>query len=428
MQAKEKIKISVIGLGYVGLPLAVEFAKKGFEVLGIDKLEEKADKINKAENYIKDVEDDVLKELVNNKKLSASSDFTKLNSVDVCILCVPTPLNRTWEPDMSFIISATEEVEKNIKKGTLIVLESTTYPGTTEEMILPILTKNGKKLGEDFYLAFSPERVDPGNEKFKTNNIPKIMGGVDKKSLDIAVEVYSKVLDKVVPVSSAKVAEMSKLLENTFRTVNIGLINEIALMCNEMGVDVWEVIDAAATKPFGFMPFYPGPGLGGHCLPIDPLYLAWKAKFYNFETKFINLAMEVNRNMPAFVVKKITDSLNLIKKSINGSKILILGTAYKNDIDDLRESPALTIMQLLEEKGAELVYCDPYIEEVKLNKISLKSEEITEDLLKQNDCSVILTNHKVFDYEKIVKYSNIIIDTRNALKDVKQNRDKIIKL
>jgi UDP-N-acetyl-D-glucosamine dehydrogenase len=428
MQTKENIKISVVGLGYVGLPLAVEFAKKGFEVLGIDKLEEKVDKINKSENYIKDVEEEVFKELVNNKKLSATSDFTKLNSVDVCILCVPTPLNRTWEPDMSFIISATEEVEKNIKKGTLIVLESTTYPGTTEEMILPILTKNGKKLGEDFYLAFSPERVDPGNKEFKTNNIPKIMGGVDKQSLDRAVEVYSKVLDTVVPVSSAKVAEMSKLLENTFRTVNIGLINEIALMCNEMGIDVWEVINAAATKPFGFMPFYPGPGLGGHCLPIDPLYLAWKAKFYNFETKFINLAMEVNRNMPTFVVKKITDALNLIKKSVNGSKILILGTAYKNDIDDLRESPALNIMQMLEDKGAELIYSDPYIREVKLDKISLESEEITEDLLKNNDCSVILTDHKLFDYEKIVKYSKIIVDTRNALKNVKQNRDKIIKL
>jgi len=424
---KRKARLGVIGLGYVGLPLCLEMAKAGFHVTGIDVDKEKVRKINRGISYILDVKSKVLSKIVKEKKLSATTEFEALKELDAISICVPTPLRKTKDPDISFIISAVEEIKKYLREGQLIVLESTTYPGTTNEVILPMLEKSGLKVGRDFYLAFSPERVDPGNKYYTTKNTPKILGGITKECTKIAKLLYEQFVDTVIPVSCTEAAEMVKLLENTFRSVNIGMVNEMVLMCNKLNIDVWEVIDAAATKPFGFMPFYPGPGLGGHCIPIDPHYLSWKLKTLNYNARFIELAGEVNSYMPQFVVDKIIDGLNRVKKSVNGSKILILGVAYKKDINDVRESPALDVINLLKLKGALVSYNDPYIPELKLDNISLKSIKLSRKSLRGFDCIVIITNHSIYNYKWIVNNSRLIIDTRNALKPI-NCPEKVIKL
>ncbi len=374
-------RLSVIGLGYVGLPLVVEFARAGFNAVGVDIDADKVAAINRGDSYIKDVSNESLQEALERGNLSATTDFGALADVDTVNICVPTPLRKTRDPDISYIVSAVEKIRDHLHDQMLIILESTTYPGTTEEVILPMLQSDSFEVGKDFYLGFSPERVDPGNESFGTYNIPKVVGGVTAACTEVAKELYSSTLSTIVPVSSSRVAETVKLLENTFRSVNIGLVNEIALMCNKMGIDVWEVIDAAATKPFGFMPFYPGPGLGGHCIPIDPFYLSWKAKLAGFEARFIELAGQINGEMPAYVVEKITAALNEQEKSVNGSTILVLGVSYKANIDDIRESPALDIIELLHRKGAKVVYHDPFVltnhpELVGIDSISMTPEAI----------------------------------------------------
>ena len=424
---QKKIIAGVIGLGYVGLPLAVEFASSGLKVIGFDVDKAKVKKVNKGISYIKDVSSERLKELVMRGKLEATFDFSLLKKCDTVNICVPTPLRKTKDPDISYIVSAVKELVKYVHKNMLIILESTTYPGTTEEIVQEIIeTHTNLKAGKDFYLAFSPERVDPGNKKFNTKNTPKVVGGLTKKCSLVAKTLYEQAIEKVVLVSSPKAAEMVKLLENTFRAVNIGLVNELAKMCKRFDVDVWEVIDAAATKPFGFMPFYPGPGLGGHCIPIDPFYLSWKAKALNFNARFIELAGEVNTSMPEYVVELLQDALNEKKKSVKGSKILILGVAYKPDIDDVRESPAIDIIKLLYKKGAKVKYNDPYIPVFKIKKERYKSIKLSASILKSFDAVVIATNHTIYDYDFILKNSKLIIDTRNAYKNVKSK--KIIKL
>ena len=415
--SSRKANIGVVGLGYVGLPLAVEFAKVGFRVTGIDSDQQKTDMINSGKSYIHDVPNELTRSLVQNGKLCATVDYQILAEIDVVNICVPTPLSKTKDPDMSFIVKAAGEVASSLREGQLIILESTTYPGTTEEIILPILENTGLQVGRDFFLAFSPERIDPGNRKYSVRNIPKVVGGITPKCTELAVSLYENVVERVVPVSCTEVAEMSKLLENTFRSVNIGLANELALMCNRLGINVWEVIDAAATKPFGFMPFYPGPGLGGHCIPVDPFYLSWKAKQNGFEARFIELAGRVNRAMPLYVVSRITDALNERNKSVNGSKILVLGVAYKKCVSDTRESPALDIIELLEKKGAKLSYSDPYVPNLRLSGNVLTSQALDERTLRAADCCVIVTDHNNFDYQKITQFSNLIVDCRNALKD-----------
>ena len=427
IESKEA-KIAVIGLGYVGLPLAVEFASQGFSVTGIDIQEQKIEKLSNGENYIEDVDSALLNELVQNGKLKSTTDFSVLSDIDAVSICVPTPLRKTKEPDISHIVAAVEEVRKYIHRPMLIVLESTTYPGTTREIMLPLLEEDGRKEDVDFYLAFSPERVDPGNPQFKTRNIPKIIGGITSESTEIATLLYQNIIDRVVGVSSADVAEMVKLLENTFRSVNIGLVNEIAMMCNRMGIDVWEVIDGASTKPFGFLPFYPGPGIGGHCLPIDPLYLSWKARLVDFEARFIDLAAAVNTRMPNLVVELVAESLNEDKKSLNGSQVLVLGVSYKRDVDDTRESPSLEVMELLARKKSQVLYHDPYVSELAFDTQTYVSEPLTDRLLSKVDCVVIVTNHSCFDYERIVKKARRVVDTRNATKFVKDGREKIVKL
>jgi UDP-N-acetyl-D-glucosamine dehydrogenase len=417
-----EVKIGVIGCGYVGLPLAVEFAKGGFSVVGIDTDREKVDRINKGDSFISDVDSRELKEMVDKGRLSASGDFSVLKRIDAVSICVPTPLRKTRDPDVSFIVAAMEKAVRHLHPGQLIVLESTTYPGTTEELVLPMLERPRFKVGRDFFLAFSPERVDPGNPVYHTKNTPKVVGGVTEACTRVASALYREVIDTVVPVSSPRVAEMVKLLENTFRSVNIGMVNELALMCHKMGIDVWEVIDAAGTKPFGFMSFYPGPGIGGHCIPIDPFYLSWKAKQSGFEPRFIELAGQINSSMPGFVVSRVADALNRERKSLNGSKVLILGVAYKRDVNDLRESPALDVMELLHQKGAQLSYHDPYIPSLSLGKLELRSKPIDRGRLKAYDCVVILTDHRVFDYPRIVSESKLIVDTRNALKGIRQKK------
>jgi UDP-N-acetyl-D-glucosamine dehydrogenase len=408
-------RIGVIGLGYVGLPLAVEFGKAGFKVTGLDVEDKKCAQINAGESYIQDVPTEELKDLVRTGRMVATSDFAVLRDVDCVSICVPTPLRKTKDPDVSYIVAAVEQIFRYMHKDQLIVLESTTYPGTTEEVILPILSRSNLTVGTDFYLAFSPERVDPGNKIFKTADIPKVVGGVTAECSKHARELYGQVFKDVIPVSSTVVAEMVKLLENTFRIVNIGLVNEIALMCDKMDIDVWEVIDAAASKPFGFMPFYPGPGLGGHCIPVDPFYLSWKAKLSGYEARFIELAGQINSSMPYYVVSKVADALNESWKALNGSKILILGVAYKSDIDDTRESPALDIIHILESKGATVDYCDPHVPVLKADSIDKNALECAPDLLRAYDCSIIVTAHKDFDYDTIVANSRLIVDTRNAL-------------
>ncbi len=431
MSLIEKLKnheatIGVIGLGYVGLPLIVEFARAGFDAVGIDVDHSKVSEVNAGRSYIGDVATETLSEVVNSGKLRATTDFSVLADVDTLNICVPTPLRKTRDPDISYVVNAVEEVRKYLHEGQLIILESTTYPGTTEEVILPILADSGLEVGVDYYLAFSPERVDPGNEKYGTRNIPKVVGGVSEACTEVACELYRSTSIQTVPVSSTNVAETVKLLENTFRSVNIGLVNEIAMMCNKMGIDVWEVIDAAATKPFGFMPFYPGPGLGGHCIPIDPFYLSWKAKLSGFEARFIDLAGQVNGAMPAYVVTKISGALNQLKKSVNGSRVLILGVSYKADIDDIRESPALDVIRLLIQRGAEVLYHDPLIEDG-LEELS-GAERISLDpgVLRSIDCAAIITNHSSVPYETVLENVPIVVDTRNVLKNI--SSDKIVRL
>jgi UDP-N-acetyl-D-glucosamine dehydrogenase len=409
--------LGVIGLGYVGLPLAVEFARAGFPVVGYDVDAHKVAELMAGRSYIPDVSSEHLAEVVKNGKFKATTDAKALAAADIIDICVPTPLRKTKDPDMTYVVQAVDAVAAVLKKGQLIILESTTYPGTTVEVVQPVLAAKGFTPGVDFYLAFSPERVDPGNPDYQTKNIPKVVGGINEDSTRAAVAFYSQVMDKVIPVSSPSVAEMVKLLENTFRAVNIGLVNELALMCHRMGLDVWEVIDAAKTKPFGFMPFYPGPGLGGHCIPIDPFYLSWKARQYNFEARFIELAGSVNGAMPEFVVQRIIDALNSQKKSLNGSRVHIIGVAYKRDVNDLRESPALEVLELLAHRGAIVSYTDPYVTAFKHASLDLKHvDEATAH--KGIDCGVIITDHKVFDYAAMVDRFPLLVDTRNALKGV----------
>ena len=418
-------RVGIVGLGYVGLPLAVEFAKAGFDVTGIDLQESKAQRVNAGDSYVQDVPSSVMKPLVEQGKLRATSDFSVIREMDTINICVPTPLRKTKDPDMSFIVSACEEMMKHFHSGTLVILESTTYPGTTDELILPMLSENGLKVGRDFFLCFSPERVDPGNPSYHTFNIPKVVGGVTKACTEMGALFYSQALEKVVPVSSTQAAEMAKLLENTFRMINIGLANEMALMCDRMGINVWEVIDAAATKPFGFMPFYPGPGLGGHCIPIDPFYLSWKTKQAGIEARFIELAGYINGQMPQFVVDKVQNALNEHSKPLKGSHIHILGVAYKRDIDDVRESPALDIIHLLGKRGAKVTYTDPYIPKIRLEDREIGSTDFGQSVAAA-DCVVIVTDHKAFDYRRLVKKARLIVDTRNALKGVESS--KIVRL
>jgi len=417
-------RVGVVGLGYVGLPLAVEYAQAGYHVTGIDLSGPKVDRINAGVSYIGDVPTETVAPLVKQGLLKATTDFSAIRELDTVNICVPTPLRKTKDPDMSYIVAATEEIARYFHKGMLVILESTTYPGTTDELVLPMLEKSGLKVGEDFFLCFSPERVDPGNVKFQTKNIPKVVGGTTPACTDLGRLFYSQALETVVPVSSTQVAEMVKLLENTFRMINIGLVNELAIMCDGMGINVWEVIEAAATKPFGFMPFYPGPGLGGHCIPIDPFYLSWKTKQAGIEARFIELAGYINGQMPHFVVTKVQNALNDVGKPLKGSKILIFGMAYKRDIDDVRESPALDIMHLLQKRGATVSFADPHVPSILLEGEThlAQSEAATATV----DCVVIVTDHKAFDYRKLVADASLIVDTRNALKGI--DSPKIVRL
>jgi len=408
-------RVGVVGLGYVGLPLAVEFAKAGFAVTGIDLQQAKVDQVNRGESYIRDVADSDLQEVRKNKRLIAVSDFRAVAELDTINICVPTPLRKTKDPDMSYIISACQEIAKYFHPGMLIILESTTYPGTTEEVLLPTLSGMGLSVGKDFFLCFSPERVDPGNPRFQTRNIPKVVGGVTPECTELGALFYRQALETVIPVSSTRVAEMVKLLENTFRMINIGLVNEIAIMCDRMGINVWEVIEAAASKPFGFMPFYPGPGLGGHCIPIDPFYLSWKSREAGIEARFIELAGHINGQMPHFVLEKIQNALNDVSKPIKGSHIHILGVAYKKDIDDVRESPALDVIHLLMKRGATVTYSDPYVPAIQIDGAQLSSACFLDEISRA-DCTVIITDHSNVNYEALVQHGRLIVDTRNALR------------
>ena len=408
--------LGVIGLGYVGLPLAVEFGRAGFQVTGIDIDKRRVHRLERGESYIQDVPTSEVRALVRAGNLKATSDFSVLRRIDAVNVCVPTPLSKQRDPDVSFIVSAAQEVARYLHPGMLVILESTTYPGTTDELILPLLAETGMKVGEDFFLAFSPERVDPGNPSFNTRNIPKVVGGVTPVCTEVAVRLYRQRLEQVIPVSSPQVAEMVKLLENTFRSVNIGLVNELALMCSRLRIDVWEVIQAAATKPFGFMPFYPGPGLGGHCIPIDPFYLSWKARASGFEARFIELAGYVNGQMPDHVVNLVAQSLNRRGHAVHGSRILVLGVAYKADIDDTRESPSIDIMETLRERGARIEYSDPYVPTFQFGGKRLRSLPLTPARLRRFDCVVIATAHKAFPYAAVLRHSKAVVDTRNALR------------
>ena len=422
--ASRRARVGIVGLGYVGLPLAVEFAKAGFSVTGIDLHAGKTERVNAGDSYVGDIPSAVLSKLVQEGKLRATTDFGAVRDLDTVNICVPTPLRKTKDPDMSYIVSACEEIVKHFHAGMLIILESTTYPGTTVELLLPMFEKSGLRVGQDFFLCFSPERVDPGNPKYQTANIPKVVGGATPACTEMGRLFYSQALSSVVPVSSTQVAEMVKLLENTFRMINIGLVNEMALMCDRMDINVWEVIEAAATKPFGFMPFYPGPGLGGHCIPIDPFYLSWKTKQAGIEARFIELAGYINGQMPHFVVDKIQNALNDAGKPVKGSHIHILGVAYKKDIEDLRESPALDVMLLLKRRGARLTYSDPYVPQLQLDGDDLYAQP--EALAGEADCAAIITDHSSFDYPRIAAQSRLIVDTRNALKGV--NSAHIVRL
>ena len=429
--------VGVVGLGYVGLPLIVEFALKGFKGIGFEVDQRKVDEINAGRSYIPDVPRKNVEKTAKDGKLLATTDFGCLAKCDVIIVCVPTPLRKTKDPDMSFILAAGEEIRKYKRPGQLVILESTTYPGTTDEVLQPMFEEKGFKLDEDFLLAFSPERVDPGNPQFQTHNIPKVVGGVSKDSTDVAAKLYGQIVGQVHAVSSARVAEACKLWENTFRAINIGMANEMAKVCNALNIDTWEVVRAAATKPFGFMAFYPGPGIGGHCIPLDPHYLSWKARQHGFDSQFISLAEQINSSMPAYVVRMVQHGLNLEKKAVNGSKVLILGVAYKKDIDDMRESPALSVIDLLRAKGADVSYHDPHVAEVTFDHAytigdgePLYNQELTDDLIADADCVIICTEHSTVDYARVCAKSKLIIDTRNALSENHRNgsKAKIVRL
>jgi UDP-N-acetyl-D-glucosamine dehydrogenase len=418
-------RVGIVGLGYVGLPLAVEFAKAGFEVTGVDLVESKVARINAGDSYVQDVPSQEVFSLVEQGRLRATTDFSAIAELDTINICVPTPLRKTKDPDMSYIVSACQEIAKYFHPGMLAILESTTYPGTTEELVLPMLSNSGMRVGVDFFLCFSPERVDPGNASFQTRNIPKVVGGVTPACTEMGRLFYSQALQTVVPVSSTQVAEMVKLLENTFRMINIGLVNELAMMCDRMGIDIWEVIEAAATKPFGFMPFYPGPGLGGHCIPIDPFYLSWKTRQAGIEARFIELAGYINGHMPHFVVEKIQNALNLRRKALFGSRVHVIGVAYKRNIDDVRESPALDIIHLLKRRGGVVTYSDPYVSSVRIDDEIIFASELSETL-PTVDCAVIITDHSDFDYEAIVRDAPLLVDTRNSLRGI--SSEKIVRL
>ncbi len=439
--AGKGIKIGIIGCGYVGLPLALRFADVGQQVTGFDLDKFKIDKLNAGESYIQHIPGDKIREHVQQKRFSATSDFSKLREMDAVLICVPTPLDERREPDLSYVEDTAKAIAPNLQRGQLIVLESTTYPGTTEELVLPILEKgglrcpidagtSGKDVATDFYLAFSPEREDPGNKQYGLAQIPKVVGGINPASGRAALGMYAQIVSKVVPVSSTRAAEMVKLMENIFRCVNIALVNELKQLSLRMGLDIWEVIDSAATKPFGFMPFYPGPGLGGHCIPVDPYYLSWKAREYDFSTRFIELAGEINTEMPYHVVSAVGKALNDREKSIKGSKILLLGVAYKKDVDDMRESPSLKLLQLLTERGALIDYNDPYFPEIpKLRHYNFshkRSVDLTSASLAGYDCVLIATDHTSYDYEAIVRDSKLVVDSRNATRRVKQGREKVV--
>ena len=413
------IRAGVIGLGYVGLPLAVQFAKAGYDVVGIDIDQRKVDALNAGTSYIRDVPSEELAARVAARRLRATADGAAIAQLDSVNICVPTPLRKTKDPDVSYMVAAVTEVARYLHPGMLVILESTTYPGTTEELARPILEASGLRAGRDFFLAFSPERVDPGNPTFNTHNVPKVVGGTTPDCTELACALYERAIARTVAVGSTRAAEMVKLLENTFRAVNIGLVNELAMMCDTLGIDVWEVVDAAATKPFGFMPFYPGPGLGGHCIPIDPFYLSWKAKQSGFDARFIELAGEINGHMPEYVVSKVAAALNLQKKAVNGSRVLVLGVAYKRDIDDVRESPALDVMKLLADKGAEVEYCDPHVPFLTADAWhgprALRAATLDAAAVASFDCIVITTDHSQFDYALIVEHGRSVVDTRNAV-------------
>jgi len=425
MEPEEKIrnktaKVGVIGLGYVGLPLALAFAEAGFKVLGFDLQQKRADLVNQGKSYIAGVSEDNLSFVVSRKFLEATTSQDRLGEADTICICVPTPLTKTKEPDLSYVIRESEEISERLKPGQLVILESTTYPGTTREIVLPVLERSGLKAGSDFYLAFSPERVDPGNRKYAVKNTPKLVGGINQESTRLAELVYKQVADVVVPVSCPEVAEMTKVFENVFRGVNIALVNELAQLCERIGISVWEVIDAASTKPFGYMPFYPGPGVGGHCIPLDPYYLANKARELDFHTRFIELAAEINERMPYYVVSRIMEALNTQGKNLNGAAVLVLGVAYKKDVEDVRESPSLKLIRLLQERGAKVSYNDPYIPQIGLAQDNLTSVDLAEGELSSVDCVVIATNHSCYDVEQLASSSKLLFDVRGVTRGLNQ--------
>ncbi|HMC54470.1 MAG TPA: nucleotide sugar dehydrogenase [Gemmatimonadaceae bacterium] len=420
--------VGIVGLGYVGLPLAVEFARAGFHVLGYDVSERVVKQINDGRSHIQDVPASAVAALVKEGLLEATTDARRLGEVDAVSIAVPTPLAKTRDPDMSYVLAATETVAKSARPGQVIILESTTYPGTTRELLQPALEARGFVLGEDVFLAFSPERVDPGNERWTTKNTPKVVGGITPACTDVAAALYAACIDRIVPVASPEAAELTKLLENTFRSVNIALVNEMAIVCDKLGVNVWEVIDAAATKPFGFMRFTPGPGIGGHCIPLDPHYLAWKMRTLNYKTRFIDLASEINSEMPSYVVEKVVGALNDQRKAVNGSRILVLGVAYKRDIDDVRESPALDVIRLLEELGADVSFHDPYVPTFREEGVLHEGVDLTDDELSSNDAVVIVTDHTSVDYQRVVNLAGLVVDSRNATLRTMPGRARIVSL
>jgi UDP-N-acetyl-D-glucosamine dehydrogenase len=417
--------VGILGLGYVGLPLAVEFASAGLPVVGLDLDTRKVESVNAGRSYIKDVDQERMAGLVRGGTLRASSDLDELSRCDAIIICVPTPLSKTKDPDLSMVVESAKAIAARLRPGQLVILESTTYPGTTDELVHPLMEERGYKVGEQFFLAFSPERVDPGNPRFNTRNTPKIVGGLTPTCTRMAEALYKYAVDTIIPVSSPRAAEMVKLLENTFRSVNIGLVNEVALMCARLGVNVWEVIDAAASKPFGFMPFYPGPGLGGHCIPIDPFYLSWKLKTLNYRARFIELAGEVNSEMPEYVCARVADALNEREKSVKGSRILVLGVTYKKDIEDVRESPALDIIRILEKRGARVSYHDPFVPQLDMDELSLRSQDLM-PAVKDADLVLVVTDHSAFSYPQIVEAARVVLDTRNATRGLRS--EKILKI
>ena len=427
---KKKALIGIIGLGYVGLPLVLRFCEEGFNVLGFDVDSKKVATLRRGRSYLKSILSSRISKFIRSGHLDVTDDFSRLDEPDCILICVPTPLTEKMEPDLQYIEKTTEAIRQNLRKGQLVILESTTYPGTTEELILPRLASTGLKAGRDFFLAFSPEREDPGNKRFSTHQIPKVVAGVTPSCQRVVTTLYDQIIKKVVPVSSPRVAELTKLLENIYRSVNIALVNELKMLTDRMGIDIWEVIEAASTKPFGFAPFYPGPGMGGHCIPIDPYYLSWKAREYDFTTRFIFLAGEINVHVPYYVVAKIQDALNARGKSIKGAKLLILGVAYKKDVDDARESPALAIMDLLQDKEAVILYHDPYIAALppfRKYNFKLKSSPLTKSLLQRIDAAVVVTDHSSIDYSWVVKHAPLVIDTRNVTKNMKRWKKKIVK-